>query len=135
MSIDLLCLTYTFFFFLMIRGPPGSTRPDTLFPYTTLYRGAVGQAHDDAVGTDVGGRIADATDARAAIMRAEEADHIVLVDAVARHADATDEPPAAIDGHRSGKDLDAVLQPVPPRRDVGQRRAARRRVGRAGARH
>src|SRR3546814_11276498 len=26
------------FFFLMIRPPPGSTRPDTLFPYTTLFR-------------------------------------------------------------------------------------------------
>src|SRR3546814_198222 len=26
------------FFFLMIRRPPGSTRTDTLFPYTTLFR-------------------------------------------------------------------------------------------------
>src|SRR3546814_7917357 len=26
------------FFFLMIRGPPRSTRTDTLFPYTTLFR-------------------------------------------------------------------------------------------------
>src|SRR3546814_11682939 len=25
-------------FFLMIRRPPGSTRTDTLFPYTTLFR-------------------------------------------------------------------------------------------------
>src|SRR3546814_5011098 len=25
-------------FFLMIRLPPGSTRTDTLFPYTTLFR-------------------------------------------------------------------------------------------------
>src|SRR3546814_8638894 len=30
----LLCL----FFFLMIRRPPRSTRTDTLFPYTTLFR-------------------------------------------------------------------------------------------------
>src|SRR3546814_4539998 len=29
-----LCL----FFFLMIRRPPRSTRTDTLFPYTTLFR-------------------------------------------------------------------------------------------------
>src|SRR3546814_20410763 len=33
---------YTFFnnimFFLMIRRPPRSTRTDTLFPYTTLFR-------------------------------------------------------------------------------------------------
>src|SRR3546814_14966068 len=26
------------FFFLMMRGPPRSTRTDTLFPYTTLFR-------------------------------------------------------------------------------------------------
>src|SRR3546814_13825160 len=27
-----------FFFFLMLRRPPRSTRTDTLFPYTTLFR-------------------------------------------------------------------------------------------------
>src|SRR3546814_19335750 len=30
------------FFFLMIRRPPRSTRTDTLFPYTTLFRSAGG---------------------------------------------------------------------------------------------
>src|SRR3546814_1349940 len=30
--------TFCFFFFLMIRRPPRSTRTDTLFPYTTLFR-------------------------------------------------------------------------------------------------
>src|SRR3546814_7736198 len=40
----MLCLFYCvcscccFFFFLMIRRPPRSTRTDTLFPYTTLFR-------------------------------------------------------------------------------------------------
>src|SRR3546814_17251630 len=29
------------FFFLMIRRPPRSTRTDTLFPYTTLFRSDV----------------------------------------------------------------------------------------------
>src|SRR3546814_19622422 len=29
------------FFFLMIRRPPRSTRTDTLFPYTTLFRSVV----------------------------------------------------------------------------------------------
>src|SRR3546814_5409855 len=29
---------YHFIFFLMIRRPPRSTRTDTLFPYTTLFR-------------------------------------------------------------------------------------------------
>src|SRR3546814_3435378 len=32
------------FFFLMIRRPPRSTRTDTLFPYTTLFRSAGGKA-------------------------------------------------------------------------------------------
>src|SRR3546814_14451969 len=31
-------LAYWHFFFLMIRRPPRSTRTDTLFPYTTLFR-------------------------------------------------------------------------------------------------
>src|SRR3546814_12390786 len=31
-------IVYTFFFFLMIRRPPRSTRTDTLFPYTALFR-------------------------------------------------------------------------------------------------
>src|SRR3546814_8214482 len=29
---------FMYFFFLMIRRPPRSTRTDTLFPYTTLFR-------------------------------------------------------------------------------------------------
>src|SRR3546814_6090271 len=32
------CLMLVVFFFLMIRRPPRSTRTDTLFPYTTLFR-------------------------------------------------------------------------------------------------
>src|SRR3546814_8575159 len=37
------------FFVLMIRRPPRSTRTDTLFPYTTLFRSAR-SAQDDAAG-------------------------------------------------------------------------------------
>src|SRR3546814_6343864 len=37
----LCCILLLFcFFFLMIRRPPRSTRTDTLFPYTTLFRSA-----------------------------------------------------------------------------------------------
>src|SRR3546814_8979085 len=43
------------FFFLMIRRPPRSTRTDTLFPYTTLFRSSghcnsavIFAPHDDA---------------------------------------------------------------------------------------
>src|SRR3546814_13115041 len=41
-----------YFFFLMIRRPPRSTRTDTLFPYTTLFRSLheVG-GEEDRVGT------------------------------------------------------------------------------------
>src|SRR3546814_19170703 len=49
------CCAY--FFFLMIRRPPRSTRTDTLFPYTTLFRSvlvgvlflATAAAHADMV--------------------------------------------------------------------------------------
>src|SRR3546814_14769123 len=33
-----LCMLYLFVFFLLRRRPPRSTRTDTLFPYTTLFR-------------------------------------------------------------------------------------------------
>src|SRR3546814_912950 len=36
-------LFYSLFFFLIIRRPPRSTRTDTLFPYTTLFRSLNGQ--------------------------------------------------------------------------------------------
>src|SRR3546814_17828054 len=38
MYVSNLTTTCLFFFFLMIRRPPRSTRTDTLFPYTTLFR-------------------------------------------------------------------------------------------------
>src|SRR3546814_17181826 len=39
-DVQLVCflLLYMIFVFLMIRRPPISTRTDTLFPYTTLFR-------------------------------------------------------------------------------------------------
>src|SRR3546814_9744849 len=51
-----------YFFFLMIRRPPRSTRTDTLFPYTTLFRSwrpglaelAHGFLHVDSVPVDDG---------------------------------------------------------------------------------
>src|SRR3546814_1277197 len=43
-----------FFFFLMIRRPPRSTRTDTLFPYTTLFRSLkiLGVPHHIVLGRD-----------------------------------------------------------------------------------
>src|SRR3546814_12051075 len=45
-SLFALTITYLFsvlcvFFLLMIRRPPRSTRTDTLFPYTTLFRSLI----------------------------------------------------------------------------------------------
>src|SRR3546814_15839908 len=47
------------FFFLMVRRPPRSTRTDTLFPYTTLFRS---RERDivDAIGERIGQILADA---------------------------------------------------------------------------
>src|SRR3546814_14355014 len=39
-------IIFLFFFFLMIRRPPRSTRTDTLFPYTTLFRSVVNTGDD-----------------------------------------------------------------------------------------
>src|SRR3546814_4113732 len=38
------------FFFLIIRRPPRSTRTDTLFPYTTLFRSALRHQPHQATG-------------------------------------------------------------------------------------
>src|SRR3546814_10953801 len=50
MCILMLCI----FFFLMIRRPPRSTRTDTLFPYTTLFRS---DAHRRDAGQRHGGYV------------------------------------------------------------------------------
>src|SRR3546814_685873 len=38
-----------FIFFLMIRRPPRSTRTDTLFPYTTLFRSVIYQGRPEGM--------------------------------------------------------------------------------------
>src|SRR3546814_12528382 len=50
---NVLCLL-VLFFFLMIRRPPRSTRTDTLFPYTTLFRSGL-----YACGNDMASVMAD----------------------------------------------------------------------------
>src|SRR3546814_10845260 len=57
----LMCLLW-FFFFLIIRRPPRSTRTDTLFPYTTLFRsdenGVAVVFRAAAVISQIGGHVA-----------------------------------------------------------------------------
>src|SRR3546814_8582937 len=44
--LNCLYFGFVFFFFLMIRRPPRSTRTDTLFPYTTLFRSVAPSGHE-----------------------------------------------------------------------------------------
>src|SRR3546814_14997014 len=46
-------------FFLMIRRPPRSTRTDTLFPYTTLFRSARAAALAAQTASGRNGRLED----------------------------------------------------------------------------
>src|SRR3546814_16929407 len=46
------CHSLCLFFFLMIRRPPRSTRTDTLFPYPTLFRSAMGLASTQALAAE-----------------------------------------------------------------------------------
>src|SRR3546814_4862979 len=57
---------WVLFFFLMRRRPPRSTRTDTLFPYTTLFRSAGEVA---AVGLSAGAHIAVLEDAEGEVIR------------------------------------------------------------------
>src|SRR3546814_14729048 len=50
------CPLCIFIFFLMIRRPPRSTRTDTLFPYTTLFRSSRDDHHPVQPGHGVGQR-------------------------------------------------------------------------------
>src|SRR3546814_11536701 len=58
-----------FFFFLRIRRPPRSTRTDTLFPYTTLFRSktTVAEALAAYVGAPPGARIVESDRIRKAM--------------------------------------------------------------------
>src|SRR3546814_20928803 len=51
-----MCMIFCcFYFFLLIRRPPRSTRTDTLFPYTTLFRSvlAPGEREQMAIGSRI----------------------------------------------------------------------------------
>src|SRR3546814_17022995 len=42
----MLCMLYGYIYCLMIRRPPRSTLPDTLFPHTTLFRSELATLRD-----------------------------------------------------------------------------------------
>src|SRR3546814_16995232 len=77
-------MLFYFFFFLSLRRPPRSTRTDTLFPYTTLFR-------SERVEQDIGGavvadrdhlrrKIADRSDRAFGLVGVEAAGKIAAVE-------------------------------------------------------
>src|SRR3546814_17563482 len=61
------------FFFLMIRRPPRSTRTDTLFPYTTLFRSKLVLEPGHAAGAQVvGGALGDQRAPRVVVATREQ---------------------------------------------------------------
>ena len=53
-----------------------------------------------------------ATHRAGGVGQAQERDHVVLVDAVARDSDRADQSAIAVDRHRTRENLDPILQPV-----------------------
>src|SRR3546814_20038088 len=64
-------------FFLMIRRPPRSTRTDTLFPYTTLFRSLVAAAGGDqhALGVEPRGEVAAGRRHPSALVKQRSEEH------------------------------------------------------------
>src|SRR3546814_691124 len=89
------------FFLLTIRRPPQSTRTDTLFPYTTLFRAGVDQRRqrNAVAGSDAGHGVA-AAHAVAAAAVAGQVDRLARVDQV-RVADLRIGRDQRIERHRS----------------------------------
>src|SRR3546814_4704981 len=69
--VFLFCVCCPGFLFLMLRRPPRSTRTDTLFPYTTLFRSA-GTADRPDLGARLAVRAAVRGAARGGGHRSEE---------------------------------------------------------------
>src|SRR3546814_17470875 len=65
------------FFFLMIRRPPRSTRTDTLFPYTTLFRSNGNIEFGGEIGQHLGGVILLL---RSILLGSDDLDQLPIVD-------------------------------------------------------
>src|SRR3546814_421802 len=109
----LLSIPYAYslcFFFLMIRRPPRSTRTDTLFPYTTLFR-SVGPASNRG-GSAGGKKSGGSSSAKRAKTQVDEA--AKAADELKRNLDsilASLDPKAAQMQSllEKGRDLDSAL--------------------------
>src|SRR3546814_18646551 len=133
-------LTLFSFFFLRIRRPPRSTRTDTLFPYTTLFRSGHRGEQIEVASRQVAGVVValEAVERRQADQRGERrpgAGHVVLEDAdedrtIGRRAQRGGE--TGLD-HAYRVRLAGIAR---PRRDTGSQAAVARpaepRVGKEG---
>src|SRR3546814_3970165 len=61
----------------MIRPPPRSTRTDTLFPYTTLFRSHLQPAAAERCGARIGVGAREANDSRSSLGEADDVSPIV----------------------------------------------------------
>src|SRR3546814_8313902 len=87
------------FFFLMIRRPPRSTRTDTLFPYTTLFRSLItpmypdGSLDFDSLRKLIDWHVAEGTDALVVVGTSGESptvdvdEHAQIIKVSVEHAD------------------------------------------------
>src|SRR3546814_6894967 len=75
-----------YFFFLRIRRPPRSTRTDTLFPYTTLFRSLL-----DFLGPEDGDRHRHILQALGAALRGHDDRVVVGLDDIGRSEEHTSE--------------------------------------------
>src|SRR3546814_9080648 len=94
---------YVVFVVLMIRRPPRSTRTDTLFPYTTLFRSLLGCAAVLALGMVGGGYLLGD-----GLKRARAADRSVTVRGLAEKDVTADLATWSISYSATGFDLPAV---------------------------
>src|SRR3546814_858416 len=76
MYFDFFC----FFFFLLIRQPPRSTRTDTLFPYTTLFRSALFVPINTAYKGTLLQHVVKNSDAKLAVVHAQLLDGLQTID-------------------------------------------------------
>src|SRR3546814_9654106 len=87
----------------MIRPPPSSTRTDTLFPYTTLFRSQQhghrkGDAADDE---DVTAAVVDRGVHHGTVLREHEgAEHLAV--ALDRHGDREHQAALTVEAHHAG---------------------------------
>src|SRR3546814_13621853 len=95
----------------MIRRPPRSTRTDTLFPYTTLFRSRIGQYVRETIETAHDQQVADHADRRVRqqLRFAGEGARLRHEDRILIDADAADEALPVEAGSRGGQFGDGPL--------------------------